>query len=154
MKRMEFNEIEKLINKYLEGNTSLHEEKVLKDYFSSDKVEEKLKEFQYLFVGLSEIKNQSYSKEIVFLEAKSNKKIWLSIAASVCVLLGIGYAFYLNTSVENNTILSDLGTFKSPEIAFEETQKALELLSTHVNTGIKSVRYINEYENSKNLIFK
>lgn len=35
-----------------------------------------------------------------------------------------------------------------------ETKQALEKLSTNVNTGIESVLYVNEYDKSKNLIFK
>jgi len=42
----------------------------------------------------------------------------------------------------------------NPELALEQTQKALALVSEHLNTGIESVGYINEYENTKNKIFK
>jgi len=63
----------------------------------------------------------------------------------VVVLIGIGTYTYLNT----NNASQDLGTYDNPEKAFEETQKALALLSNHVNVGIKSVAYINEYEHSK-----
>jgi len=44
--------------------------------------------------------------------------------------------------------------YKSPEAAFEATQKALSILSKNVNVGIESVSYINEFQNSKELIFK
>jgi hypothetical protein len=48
----------------------------------------------------------------------------------------------------------DLGTYDNPETAMKETQKALALLSNHVNVGIESVICVEQYENSKNLIFK
>jgi hypothetical protein len=48
----------------------------------------------------------------------------------------------------------DLGTYESPELAFKETQKALALLSSNVNIGIESVRYIQEYEVTKSRVFK
>ena len=41
-----------------------------------------------------------------------------------------------------------------PEVAFRETQKALAMISEHVNKGIVSMKYLNEYEQSKNRIFK
>jgi hypothetical protein len=44
--------------------------------------------------------------------------------------------------------------YKSPEAAFNATQKALSMLSENVNVGIESVEYINEYDYSKDLIFK
>ena len=78
--------------------------------------------------------------------------MWLSIAASIVVLLGITtftYVNYFNASQDQN-----LGTYHNPEIAFRETQRALSMLSSQVNVGIGSVQYIQEYNNSKNLIFK
>jgi hypothetical protein len=58
---------------------------------------------------------------------------------------------YSNFQSKNN---QDLGTFNNPETAYFETQKQLNLISEHINTGIESVNYITEYETSKNLIFK
>lgn len=40
------------------------------------------------------------------------------------------------------------------EKTFTETKEALLLLSENINIGMKSVEYINEYENSRDLIFK
>lgn len=77
--------------------------------------------------------------------------MWLSIAASVVVLFGAGLFLY-NNNVANQD--HSFGTYDNPEIAFQETQKALQLLSTNVNVGIESVKYVNEYQQSKNLIFK
>jgi hypothetical protein len=76
---------------------------------------------------------------------------WLSVAASASILIGTGAIIYLNTT---NNASNDLGTFENPEVAFKETQKALQLLSKNVNVGIESVSYINEFQDSKNLIFK
>jgi hypothetical protein len=74
----------------------------------------------------------------------------LSIAASVIVLLGISTFTYLHQPEKAN----DLGTYESPEEAFEATQKALSMLSKNVNVGIESVTYINEFQNSKKSVFK
>lgn len=83
---------------------------------------------------------------------KKQNLIWFSIVSSVIVLLGIAMYGYLNYSLIHQN--SKLGTYDDPEIAFKETQKALSKLSIHLNTGIESVQYIQEYDNSKNLIFK
>lgn len=77
---------------------------------------------------------------------------WFYIASSILILFGMamyGYFNYFNVSQSQN-----LGTYDDPEVAFKETQKALSILSIHLNTGIESVQYIQEYENSKDLIFK
>ena len=79
--------------------------------------------------------------------------MWLSVAASVVVLLGVATFYMINTNEPVNN-QNELGTYESPEIAFKETQKALALLSSNVNVGIESVMYVQEYETAKNRIFK
>lgn len=85
-----------------------------------------------------------------YYNQKKRKVAWLSIAASVVIMLGVSTYMYFDNKVVNQ----DLGTYNNPEVALKETQKALAMLSTHVNTGIVSVNYIKEYEDSKELIFK
>lgn len=146
---MESNKIEQLLELYLEGETTSAEEKELQYYFSSSNVAPHLEQYKPLFNYFSQAKKQEYLKE--FPKQHKNPKFrWISIAASVVLVLGVGSYLFLNESHQNK----DLGTYDDPEIAFRETQKALALLSNHVNTGIESVHYIEEYQNSKNLIFK
>lgn len=148
---MEHTNIEILLEKYFEGETSIAEEKELTNYFSSPNVAQHLEQYKSLFGYFSQTKKQAFLQEIP-LQTKNKKVAWLSIAASVVVLLGVGTFVYLNSNqaIQNK----DLGTYNDPEIAFKETQKALAMLSTNVNVGIESVHYVQEYENSKNLIFK
>ena len=75
----------------------------------------------------------------------------MSIASSVLVLLGIGFFTFNNYSSPKAT--TELGTYDDPQVAFEETQKALALLSNHVNVGIESVRYVETYEVTRDKIF-
>ena len=96
-------------------------------------------------------KDPKFDQEIL-LKSRNRNWLWLSLMASVVVLLGIGaygYISFYNADKDQN-----LGTYDDPEVAFRETQKALSKLSTNLNTGFESVKYIQEYEKSKNLIFK
>lgn len=53
---MEFNEIKILVEKYLDGNTSLEEEKLLSQYFSQcDELPEEFKSVKMLFASLHKI---------------------------------------------------------------------------------------------------
>jgi hypothetical protein len=146
---MELNRIEAILEKYFQGETSILEEKELKNYFSSSDVAQHLEQYKPLFGYFSKAKEQEF-KQTIPLQAKKRNVAWLSIAASVVVLLGISTFTYLYQPQEPN----DLGTYDSPEAAFEATQKALSMLSKNVNVGIESVSYINEFQNSKELIFK
>lgn len=146
---MELKKIETILEKYFQGETSISEENELKNYFSSADVAQHLEQYKPIFGYFSKAKEQEF-KQTIPLQAKKRKVAWLSIAASVIVLLGISTFTYLHQPQEPN----DLGTYDSPEAAFEATQKALSMLSKNVNVGIESVSYINEFQNSKELIFK
>ncbi len=63
------------------------------------------------------------------------------------------FALYMS-SIQPKEIKNELGSYDNPQEAFEQTQKALALLSQNVNIGIESVKYVQEYENAKNRVFK
>jgi len=149
---MALDSIEKLIDKYFEGETSIVEENELKDYFSFSDVAQHLKQYQPIFGYFSQAKEQQFTQEIPLKTKKRNVVIWLSIAASVVVMLGVGTMMYFENNKSEQFVACT--PEDNPELAFEQTQKALALVSEHLNTGIESVGYINEYENSKNKIFK
>lgn len=151
---MELDKIENILEKYFQGETTIAEENQLKEYFSSSDVAQHLEQYKPIFGYFSQVKQQKSTQEIP-LKTKRRNVAWLSIAASIVVLLGIGT--YLFMSQENTAPVvaqSELGTYDDPEEALKATQKALSLLSSNVNVGIESVQYINEYEQSKNRIFK
>lgn len=151
---MEFNKIENILEKYFQGETSIAEEKELKDYFSSPNVAQHLEQYKPMFGYFSQVKEQKSTQEIP-LKTKKRNVAWLSIAASVVVLLGVGTYFYVSEKNAAPAVAqTELGTYDDPEEALAATQKALALLSSNVNVGIESVQYINEYEQSKNKIFK
>ncbi len=85
------------------------------------------------------------------MESGKNKVVWYAVATLLVVLIGV-VAYYMQYSKE--TAYQDLGTYDDPEVALKETQKALALLSKELNFGMENVLYIEEYEHSKNLIFK
>ncbi len=146
---MEYNNIESLLEKYFDGETSIEQEKQLTNYFSSDNVAQNLLQYKPMFKYFNEEKQVDFDRKIV-LKSKNNFT-WLSMAASVVIIAGIG-AFYLFNNKQANPE-EGLGTYSCPEIAFVETQKALQMLSSNVNVGINSVAYINEFQNTKNKIF-
>lgn len=150
------NRIEALLEKYFEGETNLSEEKLLKTYFNSSEVAEHLQPyvpfFKYNHAAKTEQTELAFSLPVVEISDRKKRFLWVSIAASIVVLLGIGFYAYQQT--ESVTLTEDYGTCQTPEEAFEQTQKALQLVSEHLNTGIASVAYLNTYQESKNKIFK
>jgi uncharacterized protein HemX len=147
---MEFSKMEALLEKYFEGETSIAEENELKNYFSSSDVAPHLEQYKLLFGYFAESKKENFEKDVP-LVPKRKKAAWLSIAASIAVLLGAGTYVYFNTNKvkENN----ELGTYENPKEALEATQKALAMLSNNVNAGVEGMQYIQMYEVTKNKVF-
>lgn len=151
---MELDKIENILEKYFQGETTIAEENQLKEYFSSPNVAQHLEQYKSMFGYFSQVKQQNTTQEIP-LQTKKRNVAWLSIAASAVVLLGIGTFYFVSEETATPVVAqSELGTYDDPEEALAATQKALALLSNNVNVGIESVQYIQEYEQSKNKIFK
>lgn len=156
---MELSRIELLLEKYYDAQTSLSEEKELHDYFCSQDIALHLIQYQSIFGYLAAAKTKQFTKSLPKLKEFSSEKelrklnfYAISIAAAVVVLLGVGSYLFYNSEVVKNT--DELGTYDDPKVALAATQKALSLLSSNVNVGIKTVHYIDEYQATKNKIFK
>jgi hypothetical protein len=145
---MELRVIENLLEKYFDAETSIAEENILKDYFSSTAVAPQLEQYRPVFGYFAGEGTQQFDKAVP-LKTKKRYAAWLSVAASVVLLAGM-FAYLNNNEPANGT----LGTYNDPEVAFKETQKALNMLSKNVNVGVTSVEYIGEYEKTKQTIFK
>lgn len=146
---MALNNIEQVLEKYFEGETSIAEEKTLREYFNSENVAPHLEPHKSLFTYYLHAQKDKLNKA-THLPSKNNfKTIGIGVAASLFLIIGI-ITFWDKPSEKQE----DLGSFEDPEIAFIETQKALAMLSKNVNVGIQSMEYINEYEESKKIIFK
>jgi hypothetical protein len=148
---MALDRIEKLIEKYFEAETTLAEEKELKAYFSSENVAPPLEQYKAIFGYTAQANQEQFTAAVSLNSKKSNLVVWISVAASVVVLLSVGL-FTFNHY--NQPVNENYGTYDDPEVAFRETQKALEMISQSVNEGIGSMNYLSEYEQSKNIVFK
>ena len=152
---MELAKIEQLLEKYFEGETTIAEEIQLKQYFSTEQVAAHLEHYKPLFGYLTAEKEEKFTPTLSLKTKKRFPVARIAIAASLIFFVGIiTFINYQPNNHQPQVANSELGSFETPEEAFEETQKALALLSEKVNIGMESVNYINEYENSKNLIFK
>lgn len=148
---MALDRVHNLLEKYFEAETDIAEEQELKDYFTSSNVAEHLEQYKPLFGYIVKAKQEQFVASIPLNTIKSKGLVWLSFAASVAILIGLGLFTF---NYYNQPKPEDYGTYNDPEVAFRETQKALAMISEHVNKGIRSIDYLNEYEQLKNKIFK
>lgn len=137
---MELNRIENLIEKYFEAQTTVAEEKELHAYFSSTNVAQHLEQYKELFGYFSIAKEEQLADNVPLKPKRKINFRRLSVAASVLLFAG----------VISHSIYQD---WRKQRI-YNETKGALELVSQSFNKGTSNMVYINEFENTKNQIFK
>ncbi len=154
---MEYNEIEKLLNRYLEGESSLEEEALLKEYFSKPGLPDYQNEMKELFGYLVEAKVESappydVTSELNALIEKEWKKesagrfrqvyAWAGSAAAVLVI-AFGLFQFLN---KPDTLAKD--TYKDPKLAYLETKHALMMVSRVMNHNTAKLKYLAKVDES------
>ncbi|OGS69987.1 MAG: hypothetical protein A3F91_08600 [Flavobacteria bacterium RIFCSPLOWO2_12_FULL_35_11] len=137
---MELVNIEKLLEKYLDAETSIAEENKLKTYFSGDDVAPHLEEYREMFGYFSASKNERSTKTIQLKSRKLNWK-WLYVAASAVLLVSV-YTGYQKNQQEK------------AEKIYRDTQFAFNMLSANLNKGTAAISELQEFENTTNKIFK
>lgn len=88
---MELANIEKLLDRYLDAETTLQEENTLRNYFTTGNVAPHLQEYGMMFGYFKENKSETFTQTIQLKSEKPRKKSWkwLSVAASVALLVSI-----------------------------------------------------------------
>ena len=130
---MESVKIEKLLDRYFEGNTSLEEERVLKEYFSGEEVSGHLHEYKEMFNYFSNSSLES-SERSIDLRKRTIPLQWLSVAAMLVFFLGI-YSVYRQNEAQR----------EEARLAYAETQKALDLISRNLNKGTGAIAQLETF---------
>ncbi len=146
---MELSKIEKLLERYDEGETSLAEEKLLRDYFLSNKVAPHLSSYKLMFMYSSNQKEQGL-EETPKINSSKSTFAWTSIAAILVVALGLYFYNDSSGSLSQN----DLGTISDEELALQKTKETLNMVSQFMNEGTADLVYLKEFNNTKNKIIQ
>lgn len=166
---MELKAIEQLVEKYLEAETSLQEERELQAYFSSDNVAPHLQEYIPMFAYFDTSKEEKYSRDLTagldFLKNNSERgtpqvqqafegrytgrrKVfsWVAVAASIVLMAGV--------FLQETPGTTEFGSYDDPQVAMEETKRALEMVSQLMNSGNENLGYLNEFNTTKDKLLK
>ena len=140
---MELANIEKLVEKYENAETSLQEETTLRNYFTGGNVAPHLQEYEYMFNYFATTKDETYTKTIQLEPKKSKKKNfkWLSVAASVVLLFSVFIG------------KNEYDKYRA-EVEFQKISKGLKLLSSNFKKGEQAIATLYTYENTVNKILK
>ena len=91
--------IEKLLEKYFEGLTSLFEEKELREYFQQEQIPESLEKYKPIFAFFSneiEEKGRETEKVVWFPDFRRKWIQWASVGIAATILLFVGIKFGLS----------------------------------------------------------
>jgi len=139
---MELLKIERLLEKYFEANTSLEEERILKDFFTKEVVPEHLIQYKSYFGAFEKDKEEVHKPEIKLPEKKFHLR-WIAAAAAILFMLSIfSYQQY------------EVYQQKEAQKAFLETQKALRMISQNLNKGNRAVAQLEYFDKAQQTVFK
>lgn len=155
---MDSKQLEELLQKYWDCETSLEEEERLREYFRTHDVPENFKEATVLFSYFDRQRQKAVGPQFednMVKKLKSpvgkhvklgGKGVWqtsLRIAAGVAVLVAAVYfvAYEIHTKHTEDVAMKD--TFDTPEKALEETKKALLMISKGFGKAEQQAKKIN-----------
>jgi hypothetical protein len=158
---MDSKKLEELLKKYWDCETSLEEEAQLREYFRSDSIPEHLKETAVLFRYFEEQKAQSldprFDKGLVAGLKKTApvgggrlvRLVYnsMKIAAGIAVLLMATY--FVRQEIRKDDPVAIEDTYDDPQRAFEETKKALLMISKGFGTAEQQAKRINMFNEAQ-----
>lgn len=135
---MALNNIENLLEKYNNAETSLEEEAHLRVYFKSDAVAPHLEHYRMLFAYFSESQQEQYTKNVPLKTKKTTLYKWISVAAVIVLML----SFIVPKLFTNETKTLDMYTLEEQQ-TYLEAKAALAMLSSNFNEGATSLNTLN-----------
>ena len=131
---MVLNNIEKLIEKYDNGETTLKEEQQLKDYFSQETVPPHLEVYKSMFQYFLHTHEEQFTKDVPLKSKKTYSLYqWISVAAVAVIMLGVYFQMSGPTELEKQEAL----------LAYNQTMEVFNLMSSNLNKGTEGVEALN-----------
>jgi len=134
--------IEQWLEAYFEGESTLEQEKKLRAYFTDGVVAPHLEKYIPLFSAFAKAKQERYTGEINL--PKKKRQPWLSIAASILVIVGL--FLFFNNNRNNNNNNNDYGTYKDPDVAALKTKQALFMMGSFIDQSTSKLNALDEFE--------
>ena len=147
-------DIKKLIDKYYSGETSLEEEKKLRNALSCEETKQEDIYNKLIFNALEEEKAETSPlslKTFSLLENKSRKftlyRKWLYITSGIaaCLLVVFGTFFYQNKKDTAYVMINGI-RINDEKLAIEYVNKQFSEISCGINEGLEPLRKVEENE--------
>ena len=158
---MVLDNIEKLLEKYDNGETTLQEEQQLKHYFTKETVAPHLEVYKPMFEYFVITKEEQFTKDVPLKPRKTLALYkWISVAAVAVLMFGVYIQVNKPSEVNDDQLLAYNQTMEALNLVSSQFKKgndnmeALGLMSLSLNKGTENMAYINQFSNTTNKIFK
>ncbi|WP_250434489.1 hypothetical protein [Hanstruepera flava] len=129
---MVLNNIEKLLEKYENGETTLQEEQQLKSYFSQETVAPHLEVYKPIFAYFLVNEKEQFTKDVPLKTKRTFNYTWISVAAVAVLFFG----FYFGSP------FSQEPSKEEQQMAFNQFKEAMQMVSSNLNKGTSSIGYL------------
>ena len=158
---MNIKEIEVLLGKYYNGETTLDEEKQLKDFFLHEPVPVHLESEAELFRYLNSASDQNMDDpdfDRKFMESietpvipihSSRNQFYFALSLAASILLLVGFLFTFRDAIYKQPLKNSI---TDPQLAYTETKKALMLVSVNFNAGLDQMWNLSTFYKYQPLI--
>ena len=163
---MVLNSIEKLLEKYDNGETTIKEEQQLKAYFAQDEVPPHLESYKTMFQYFNATKQEDlYTKDVPLKTKKSHIYQWISVAALLVLSLGIFTTQFGNKKMTYSQLSAQeqkdydqaVEVFSLVGSKFEQAESnvaAFGLMSNKLSEGAEQFEPVSEFSEATDKIFK
>jgi len=151
---MDYNRIELLLHKYLEGISTIAEEKELNVFFTSnDEVPERFLFAKDIFCFFSDEKSIKYTKKFEPRKRINKNKLYYLTGIAASLLIGM-FLLFSNNNTEDKIIYAFVDGKAITDISIAEklTKEILLSATKNLETGTKSLQYASQFTNPIKLI--
>lgn len=128
--------IENLIEKYENAETTLQEEAQLRAYFTGDDVAPHLEHYKSMFLYFSNTQQEQFTKDVPLKPKRTKVYQWISVAAVTVLMLSV----FVPKTLFGGPSAEEVA---QAEKAFYETMNALGMVSKGMNSGQNAVAMIS-----------
>ena len=158
---MDLKKIRALLEKFYNGESTLEEENVLKDYFSNELIDDEFIADKDIFLyqiqenennqNIPDISDEIWNKlhSEKYNNTKINNKIvyfYLRIAASIIVIVGSFFLIKNQVFNKSTDLQFAVDTYDDPQLAYQQAKETLLYVSAMLNTGTKHLEPITKID--------
>ncbi|MBJ7881785.1 hypothetical protein [Gelidibacter salicanalis] len=160
---MALHNIEQLLEKYDNAETTLAEEAQLKVYFAQEDIPQHLESYKLLFQYVSDTRQEQFTKALPLQPKRKKLYQWISVAAIAILMLGAYFQMNQKTTLEDlnhEELLAYNQTMEVFSLVSSKLNKgtnslgAFKLVSSKLNEGAENLNYLKEFQNTAKRIIR